>query len=381
MTIRGAAAIVGAAQLDTFLSPGRSPVGLMSIATTRALADAGLSLSDVDGLFTASSYYAFPTLTLAESLGIHPRHMDSTALGGCSFIAQLGHAAAAIQAGLCEVAVVAYGSTQRSDAGKLVSMAESSAYEQPYGLIHPIGAFGMVAQRHMAQFGTTSEQLAQYAVSAREWALLTDDAPYPTPLTVEEVLSSPVIASPLHKLDCCLVTDGGAAVVLVSAERARDLPKKPVYILGTGEAINHRNFSQMPDLTSTEAAQSSQRALDMAGVTINQVDTAHVYDAFTISLLVLLEDLGFCENGEGGAFVEGGRLAPGGELALNTNGAGLAQVHPGMLGMFLIVEAVQQLRGDAGRRQIPGARISLVHGMGLTLAAHATAVLATDLDT
>tara|TARA_B110000503_G_C7160230_1_gene419313 strand:+ start:1167 stop:2312 length:1146 start_codon:yes stop_codon:yes gene_type:complete len=381
MTVRGAAAIVGAAQLDTFLSPGRSPVGLMSIATTRALADAGLSLSDVDGLFTASSYYAFPTLTLAESLGIHPRHMDSTALGGCSFIAQLGHAAAAIQAGLCDVAVVAYGSTQRSDAGKLVSMAESSAYEQPYGLIHPIGAFGMVAQRHMAQFGTTSEQLAQYAVSAREWALLTDDAPYPTPLTVEEVLSSPVIASPLHKLDCCLVTDGGAAVVLVSAERARDLPKKPVYILGTGEAINHRNFSQMPDLTSTEAAQSSQRALDMAGVTINQVDTAHVYDAFTISLLVLLEDLGFCEKGEGGAFVEGGRLAPGGELALNTNGAGLAQVHPGMLGMFLIVEAVQQLRGDAGRRQIPGARISLVHGMGLTLAAHATAVLATDLDT
>jgi acetyl-CoA acetyltransferase len=176
MTIRGAAAIVGAAQLDTFLSPGRSPVGLMSIATTRALADAGLSLSDVDGLFTASSYYAFPTLTLAESLGIHPRHMDSTALGGCSFIAQLGHAAAAIQAGLCEVAVVAYGSTQRSDAGKLVSMAESSAYEQPYGLIHPIGAFGMVAQRHMAQFGTTSEQLAQYAVSAREWALLTSRA-------------------------------------------------------------------------------------------------------------------------------------------------------------------------------------------------------------
>lgn len=375
MSIRGSAAIVGAAQLDTFKSPGRSPVGLMSVAVTRALADAGLTLADVDGLFTASSYYAFPTLTLAENLGIHPRHMDSTALGGCSFIAQLGHAAAAIQAGLCDVAVIAYGSTQRSDAGKLVSMAESSAYEQPYGLIHPIGAFGMVAQRHMAQYGTTSEQMAQYAVAAREWALLTDDAPYPTPLTVEEVLDSPMIVSPLHKLDCCLVTDGGAAVVLTSAERARDLRPNPVYLLGTGEAINHRNISQMPDLTATEAGRSSKRALDMAGVTLQEVDTAHVYDAFTISLLVLLEDLGFCEKGEGGAFVEGGRVAPGGQLALNTNGAGLAQVHPGMLGMFLIVEAVQQLRGDAGRRQIPDAKVSLVHGMGLTLAAHATAIL------
>ncbi len=266
MSIRGTSAIVGAAQLDTFRTEGRSPVGLMSVAVNRALADAGLTLADVDGLFTASSYYAFPTLTLAENLGIHPRHMDSTALGGCSFIAQLGHAAAAIQAGLCEVAVIAYGSTQRSDAGKLVSMAESSPYEPPYGLIHPIGAFGMVAQRHMAQYGTTSEQLAEYAVAAREWALLTDTAPYPTPLTVDEVLGSGVIASPLHKLDCCLVTDGGAAVVMVSAERARDLRANPVYLLGSGEAVNHRNVSQMPDLTATEAARSAQRALQMAGV-------------------------------------------------------------------------------------------------------------------
>lgn len=380
MSVRGTAAIVGAAQLDTFTTAGRSPVGLMSVAVTRALTDAGLTLADVDGLFTASSYYAFPTLTLAENLGINPRHMDSTALGGCSFIAQLGHAAAAIHSGLCDVAVIAYGSTQKTDAGKLVSMAESSVYEQPYGLIHPIGAFGMVAQRHMAEFGTTSEQLAQYAVSAREWALLTDTAPYPTTLTVDEVLTSPIISSPLHKLDCCLVTDGGAAVVLTSAARARDLRPNPVYLLGSGEAVNHRNISQMPDLTSTEARQSSQRALTMAGVSLADIDTAHVYDAFTISLLVLLEDLGFCAKGEGGAFVEGGRLAPGGKLALNTNGAGLAQVHPGMLGMFLIVEAVQQLRGDAGRRQVKDARLSLVHGMGLTLAAHATAILSNQPD-
>ena len=375
MSIRGTSAIVGAAQVDTFKTAGRSPVGLMAVAVKRALDDAGLRLADVDGLFTSSSYYAMPTLTLGEYLGVHPRYVDSTALGGCSFIAQLGHAAAAIQAGLCEVAVIAYGSTQRTDAGKLVSMAEQSAYELPYGLIHPIGAFGMVAQRHMAQYGTTSEQLAELAVSARQWAMLTDDAPYPTPLTVDEVLASPVIASPLHKLDCCLVTDGGGAVVLTSAERARDLRPDPVYLLGSGEAQNHRNISQMPDLTTTEARSSSRRALEMAGVTLGDIDTVHVYDAFTISLLALLEDLGFCEKGEGGAFVEGGRVAPGGEIALNTNGAGLSYVHPGMLGMFLIVEAVQQLRGTAGRRQIDGARHSLVHGMGMTLAAHATAVL------
>jgi acetyl-CoA acetyltransferase len=375
MSIRGRTAIVGAAQVDTFRTAGRSPVGLMAIAVKRALEDAGLTLADVDGLFTSSSYYAMPTLTLGEYLGIHPRFVDSTSLGGCSFIAQLGHAAAAIQAGLCEVAVIAYGSTQRSDAGKLVSMAEQSAYELPYGLIHPIGAFGMVAQRHMAQYGTTSEQLAELAVSARQWAMLTDDAPYPTPLTVDEVLASPVIASPLHKLDCCLVTDGGGAVVLTSSKRARDLRPDPVYLLGSGEAQNHRNISQMPDLTTTEARASSRRAFEMAGVTLGEIDTVHVYDAFTISLLVLLEDLGFCEKGEGGAFVEAGRVAPGGEIALNTNGAGLSYVHPGMLGMFLIVEAVQQLRGVAGRRQIDGAKLSLVHGMGMTLAAHATAVL------
>ena len=329
MSIRGTSAIVGAAQLDTFRTDGKSPVGLMAVAVNRALADAGLTLAEVDGLFTASAYYAFPTLTLAEYLGIHPRHMDSTALGGCSFIAQLGHAAAAIQAGLCEVAVIAYGSTQRSDAGKLVSMAESSPYEQPYGLIHPIGAFGMVAQRHMALYGTTSEQLAQYAVSAREWALLTDTAPYPTPLTVEEVLSSGIITSPLHKLDCCLVTDGGAAVVLVSAERARDLRNNPVYLLGSGEAVNHRNVSQMPDLTATEAARSSQRALQMAGVTLDQLDTVHVYDAFTSSLLVLLEDLGCCATGEGGAFVENGNLAPGGELGAQYERCGARPGAPG----------------------------------------------------
>jgi len=368
-------AIVGAAQLDTFQTTNRSPVGLAALAAKQALDDAGLQVADVDALFTSSSYYAMPTLTLAEYLGLSTKIVDSTSTGGCSFVQHLGHAVAMINQGLCEVALIVYGSTQRSDAGKLVSMAEQSAYEAQYGLIHPLGAFGLIAQRHMHEYGTTSEQLAQYAVSARAWSLLNPAAPYPTELSVEEVLQSPVVATPLHKLDCCLVTDGAGAVVVTSASRAKALRQKPVWILGTGEAQNHRNISQMPDLTSTRAGESSRRALAQAGVGLDEIDTVHIYDAFTISLLILLEDLGFCKKGEGGAFVEGGRLAPGGALALNPNGGGLSFTHPGMLSMFLIVEAVTQLRGMAGERQVPAAKLSLVHGMGMTLASHATAIL------
>ncbi len=373
--MRESVAIVGAAQIDVFQTSIRSPVGLAALAAKRAVEDAGLAMSDVDALFTSSSYYAMPTLTIAEYLGLSTNIVDSTSTGGCSFVQHLGHAVAMINQGLCEVALIVYGSTQRTDAGKLVSMAEQSSYEQQYGLIHPLGAFGLIAQRHMHEFGTTSEQLAEYAVAARSWSLLNPEAPYPTPLTVEDVLASPVVASPLHKFDCCLVTDGAGAIIVTSASRAKNLPKKPIWVLGTGEAQNHRNISQMPDFTSTRAGISSSRALQQAGVKLNEIDTAHIYDAFTISLLILLEDIGFCKKGEGGAFAQGGRLAPGGELALNPNGGGLSFCHPGMLSMFLIIEAVKQLRGDAGARQIPNAKLSLVHGMGMTLAAHATAVL------
>lgn len=368
-------AIVGAAQVDTFKTTDRSPAGLAAIAAKRAVEEAGLQLSDVDAVFSSSSYYAMPTLTMAEYLGLSPNVVDSTSTGGCSFVQHLGHAVAMINQGLCEVALIVYGSTQRTDAGKLISIAEQSVYEQQYGLIHPVGAFGLIAHRHMKEFGTTSEQLAQYAVSAREWALLTPDAPYPTRLTVDEVLSSPLVASPLHKLDCCLVTDGAGAIVVTSGARARSLQQKPVWVLGTAEAQNHRNISQMPDFTSTRASVSGKRALEQAGVGIADIDTAHVYDAFTISLLILMEDLGFCKKGEGGAFVENGRLAPGGSLSLNPNGGGLSFTHPGMLSMFLLVEAVAQLRGTAGARQHEGAKLSLVHGMGMTLASHATAIL------
>ncbi|MPZ60925.1 MAG: thiolase [Propionibacteriales bacterium] len=375
MSIRDTVAIVGAAESDVWESQGRSPIGLMAQAIKRALDDAGLRKDDVDGLFTASSYYHMPALNLSEYLKIFPRYVDSTTIGGCSFVSHIQHAAAAIQAGLCEVAVIAYGSTQRSDRGKLVSMAEWLPYEEPYGLQHPISSFGMIAHRHMAEYGTTSEQLAEIAVSARQWAMKNPKAPYPRPLTVEDVVSSRMVSSPLHKFDCCLVTDGGGAMVITSVDRAKDLNSKPIYVLGAGEAANHRNILGMDDLTTTEAVSSSQRAYAMAGVGPADFDTVHVYDAFTISALIQLEDLGFCKKGEGGSFVENGRIAPGGELPVNTNGGGLSYCHPGMLSMFLLLEAVAQLRDEAGERQIPDAQLSLVHGMGGALAGHATAVL------
>jgi acetyl-CoA acetyltransferase len=378
--VKGKTAIVGAAEVDTWVSDGRSPAGLMAEASRRALADAGLALADVDGLFSASSHYTFPTMNLAETLGLHPRFMDSSNIGGASFISHVGHAAAAIEAGLCEVALIAYGSTQRSDKGKLVSRAEWSAYEEPYGLIHPISSVAMIAQRHMHEFGTTSEHFAAVAVAAREWSLLHPNPPYPTKLTVDDVVGSKMISTPLHARDCCLVTDGGAAVVVTSADRARHLRTAPVYLLGFSESSNHRAVSAMPDLTRTVASQTARNALEMAGRSIADVDTAHVYDAFTASLLMLIEDIGFCGKGEGGPFVADGNIAPGGSLALNTNGAGLSFTHPGMLGLFLLTEAVAQLRGEADARQITRAETSLVHGMGLTLGAHSTAILSTSAD-
>ena len=199
-------------------------------------------------------------------------------------------------------------------------------------------------------------------------------------MTVEDVVGSKMISTPVHARDCCLVTDGGAAIVMTSAERAASLPHPPVYLLGFSESSNHRAVSEMPDLTRTVASQTSRMALEMAGRSLTDVDTAHVYDAFTVSLLILLEDIGFCGKGEGGPFVADGNTAPGGTVALNTNGAGLSFTHPGMLGLFLLTEAVAQLRGDAGQRQVPGAQTSLVHGMGLTIAAHSTAILSTHAD-
>ncbi len=379
MSTRGKTAIVGAAESDLGeVGPGFTPLDLIGQAAERALADAGLSREDVDGLFSASAYYSMATVSAGEYLGIRPRYSDATNMGGSSFVSHLLHAAAALEAGLCEVALVAYASTQRSGGGFRGASDPPNPYETPYGPRYPVSMYALAASRHMHEYGTTREQLAEVAVAAREWAKLNPKAFKRDPLTVEDVLASRMISSPLSLLDCCLVTDGGGALVVTSGERAKDLRKAPVYLLGAGEAHWHRNISQMPDLTVSAAVDSGRRAYEMAGVGPADVHVAMLYDAFTITPILFLEDLGFCEKGEGGTFVEGGRIAPGGELPVNTNGGGLSYNHPGMYGLLLLIEAVRQLRGECRERQVEGAEVALAHGNGGVLSSQVTALLGTE---
>ncbi len=379
MSARGKAAIVGAAESDLGeVGPGFTPLDLIGQATERALVDAGLNKEDVDGLFGASAYYSMATVSAGEYLGIRPRYSDATNMGGSSFVSHLLHAAAALEAGLCEVALVSYASTQRSGGGFRGLSEPPNPYETPYGPRYPVSMYALAASRHMHEYGTTRAQLAEVAVAAREWAKLNPKAFLRDDLTVEDVLASRMVSSPLSILDSCLVTDGGGALLVTSAERAKDLRKPPVYLLGAGEAHWHRNISQMPDLTVTAAADSGRRAYEMAGVRPEDVDVAMLYDAFTINPILFLEDLGFCEKGEGGTFVEGGRIAPKGELAVNTNGGGLSYNHPGMYGLLLLIEAVRQLRGECGERQVEGARVALAHGNGGVLSSQVTAILGTE---
>ena len=299
-------------------------------------------------------------------------------MGGSSFVSHLFHAASAINAGFCEVALIAYGSTQRSASGQLVSGSEALPYEAPYKPRYPVSAYALAASRHMHEYGTTREQLAEVAVAAREWAKLNPKAFVRDDLSVEDVIASRMVSSPLSILDCCLVTDGGGAALVTSAERARDLAKAPAYLLGAGEAHWHRNISQMPDLTASAAAESGPRAYEMARLGPEDMDVVMLYDAFTINTVLFLEDLGFCEKGEGGPFVSGGRISPGGELAVNTNGGGLSYNHPGMYGLLLLVEAVRQLRGECGERQVADTNVALVHGNGGVLSSQVTAILGSE---
>jgi acetyl-CoA acetyltransferase len=379
MSLRGKAAIVGVAESDLGeVGPDFTPLDLIGQATLRALDDAGLEKSDVDGLFSASAYHHMPTLSVGEYLGIRPRYSDATSMGGSSFVSHLFHAAAAIDAGLCEVALITYGSTQRSGGGRLVTGSETDPYEASYNPRYPVSMYALAASRHMYEYGTTREQLAEVAVAARGWAKLNPKAFEREDLTTRDVLGSRMVSSPLSARDCCLVTDGGGAAIVTSAGRARDLKERPVYLLGAGEAHWHRNISQMPDLTISAAAESGPRAYEMAGLGPQDVDVAMLYDAFTINTVLFLEDLGFCAKGEGGSFVSGGRISPGGALAVNTNGGGLSYNHPGMYGLLLIVEAVRQLRGECTERQVPDANVALVHGNGGVLSSQVTALLGSE---
>ncbi|MEV4092143.1 acetyl-CoA acetyltransferase [Streptosporangium saharense] len=380
--LRGAAAVVGVAESDLGeVGPDRYAIDLAAQAAAEALGEAGLTTRDVDGLFCAIAGRGMAPLDVAEHLGVRPRYTDGTMVGGSSFVSHLHHAALAIAAGACEVALIVYGSTARSDSGRgrlAMGPPELPSYEAAYRPRMPITGYALAAARHMHEYGTTRADLAEVAVAARRWAMLNPKAFARDPLTVEDVLAARVVSSPLSTLDCCLVTDGGGAVVVTSAARARDLPRPPVYLLGAGEAHRHRSISQMPDLTVTAATESSARAYAMAGVGPADIDVVQLYDAFTINTVMFLEDLGFCAKGEGGAFVSGGRIAPGGDLPVNTNGGGLSYCHPGMYGIFTIIEATRQLRGEAGERQRPGAELALAHGNGGQFSSQVTAVLGTE---
>ncbi|WP_072805857.1 acetyl-CoA acetyltransferase [Rhodococcoides yunnanense] len=365
------------------LEPGGTPLSAQARVAHAALAEAGLSLGDVDGLFTAGAWGIpgpgqCPTMTLSEYLGIAPRVSDSSNIGGASFESHVASAYRAIEQGDCDVALITYGSTQKSDRSRsLAGRAPilTMQFEGVWGMPMPVGGYALAATRHMHQYGTTREHLAEIAVATRKWAALNPQATRREPLSIEDVLDSPAISDPLHLLDCCLVTDGAGAVVLTTEDHARAQGVSPIYVRGYGESQTHWTIASMPDLTTPPSAASGRRALEMAGVSPSDIDVAELYDSFTITVLLTLEAIGFCGPGEGGAFVSNQRTAPGGQFALNTNGGGLSYAHPGMYGIFLLTEAVRQLRGECGDRQVNGARTALVNGTGGTLSSASTCVL------
>lgn len=375
--LRGATAVVGMATAGMGESPGSTAMELMAEASAAALADAGLTLADVDGLFVNSSVHSLPIVSAAEYLGIQPRYANGSAIGGSAFEAHCLNAAMALDAGVCDVALIAYGSVQRSAGGKLLSLSEPQPFDDVHRPLFPTSSYALAAARHMHEFGTTREHFAEVAVAARRWAQLNPKAFVRTPLSIGDVMKSRMVSDPLSKLDCCLVTDGGAAVVMTRADRAKSGPHPPVYLLGCAGELSHRQIAQMPDLTTTISRESARRAYEMAKLSPRDIDVVQLYDAFTINTVLFLEDLGFCPKGEGGRFVSGGRIAPGGELPVNTFGGGLSCVHPGMLGLFLIVEAVEQLRGSAGERQIAGAETAIAHGNGGVFSSEVTAIFGT----
>ncbi len=376
--VRGGAAIAGVACSDLgAVAAQMSVIDLMAQGISRALDDCGLRLADVDGLFCATTQARTSAMSLAEYLRLPDAYTDSTIVGGSSFEVHVAHALAAIEAGLCSVAAITYGSTQRTVGRRQASVREYNPYETPFRPFLPATAYAMAANRHMHQFGTTREHLAEVAVAARAWALRNPAAWEKKPLTIADVVAARPVSDPFTVRDCCLVTDGGGALIVVSPERARSLRKPPVYVLGCGQSITHASISSMPDLTVTGAVASGAQAYRMAQLAPREIGLAMLYDAFTINTILFLEDLGFCPKGEGGRFVADGGIAPGGRFPVNTNGGGLSFCHPGMYGLFLLIEAVQQLRGEAGDRQIAGLATAIAHGNGGVLSAQATTILGT----
>ncbi len=374
---RGRAAIVGAATYGMGESPGLRSLDLAGRAALLALQDANLKLSDVDALFVCTPDDALSGLSAAEYLGIQPRFTENNRTGGSAFHSHVIAASLMLEAGYCDTALIMYGSNQRTASGGLVSMRLPSPYEKPYKPLTPLSSYALAAARHMYEYGTTREHLAEVAVAARNWAKLNPDAFARDDLTIEDCLKARMVSDPLSVRDCCLVTDGAAAIVLTRADRAKDLNAQPIFVLGAAAATWYSGVDQAADLTVTAARESGERAFAIAGLKPADIDVVQLYDAFTINTILFLEDLGFCPKGEGGPFVSGGNIGPGGSLPVNTNGGGLSCCHPGMYGLFTMVESCVQLRGQAGARQVADARLALAHANGGTLSSQATMILGT----
>lgn len=375
--------IVGAAETPLGKVTDQSEFSMVALAAREALAEAGLKMRDVDALFT--NYMGEEgSVQLGEYLGVQPRYAESSDMGGASFEFFVHHAMAALATGRCDVALIGYASRQRSrrnrkKAASSLDGSLSAQFETPYGIHFPIGHYALSAARYMHQYGATLEHMAEIAVAARAWAGLNPKAWIREPLTIDDVMASPMLCDPLRKLDCCLVTDGGGAIVLTRKDRARDTVKKPVRVLGAGESHVQWHVAQCPDLTITPGVASGRDAFEMAGITPDDVDVFEPYDNFSHAVLLYLEDLGFCKKGEAGSFIADGRLRPGGSLPSMTSGGGLSYCHPGALGILLLIESVRQLRGEAGDRQVPDAEIAVAHGTGgLAFSTASTVVLSRD---
>ena len=388
--LKGQVAIVGAAESDEIgVVPNKSVLQLHAEGARNAIADAGLKQSDIEAVFTAGTKPA----VLCEYLGLQPRFIDGTSVGGCSFVIMMEHAMMALYHGMCNYALISHGESGRSRVGvDRPSPGPSSPagqFEIPWGVFGAPTTFPMTMMQYMNTYGVTREQFAEVAISTRSWArknpraMIWDPAYHSGELTVEDVMESRMVAYPVTLFMCCLVTDAAGSIILTTADRAKDLPTKPIYLLGTGEAIGHQMISQMEDFNQSKAFQlSGGRAFDMAGINHEDIDVLELYDAFVHTPVYALDALGFSKPGEGVNYFLDGRAAPNGSLPINTNGGGLSYTHPGMYGMFIILEAVQQLRGQAGERQTRSrkdpsqtSKIALVHGPGGMFSASGTAIL------
>ncbi len=383
-SLRGKVAIVGAADTEVGVVPHLSATQMYVKAAKLALEDAGITKDDVDGLITCNSWvepYMYHAEMIAEYMQIFPRYCLNVATGGGTTLAIMQHAATAIATGVCNTVLITMADNMlsglsRDKAIEAMSTAGHAQFERPYGPPIP-GFYALIAQAHMHAYGTTSEQLAAVSVACRKHASLNPAAQMRDPITVDDVLNSKMIADPLHLLDCSVVSDGGAAIIMTAAERAKDFRPQPVYVLGIGEGHSHEHISQARNLTTSAAKEAGERTYAMAGLGPQAIDVAELYDCFTPVVLVELEDLGFCPKGEGGRFVENGRIELGGELPVNTHGGLMSHCHPGHPGsMFSVTEAVAQLRGECGPRQVQDAEVALVHAQGGIMSTHCSMIVA-----